>query len=101
MRKGLLVLAALAVVATACAPKTSTPTSAAAGDCTPSTMKLHTPGQLTIATGNPAYKPWYGGTSVAGSDWKYGKYTGDPHTGEGYESSFAAALPQQLRLTHH
>jgi len=99
MRKGLLVLAVLAVVATACAPKSSTSTSAAAGDCTPSTMNLHTPGQLTIATGNPAYKPWYGGASVADSDWKSGKYTGDPHTGDGYESAFAYALADELGFT--
>src|SRR4051812_24241645 len=99
MRKGLLVLAVLAIVATACAPKSSTSTSAAAGDCTPSTMNLQTPGQLTIATGNPAYKPWYGGDSVPGSDWKSGKYTGDPHTGEGYESAFAYALATRLGFT--
>jgi polar amino acid transport system substrate-binding protein len=99
MRKGLLVLAVLAVVATACAPKSSTSTSAAAGDCTPDTMDLQTSGQLTIATGNPAYKPWYGGESVPDSDWKSGKYTGDPHTGDGYESAFAYALAEQLGFT--
>ena len=99
MRKGLLVLAVLAIVATACAPKTSTPTSAAAGDCAPDTMNLHTAGELTIATGNPAYKPWYGGDSVPDSDWKSGKYTGDPHTGDGYESAFAYALAEQLGFT--
>jgi len=46
-------------------------------------MNLHNPGTLTIATGNPAYLPWYGGKSVPGSDWKSSSYTGDPHTGQG------------------
>jgi polar amino acid transport system substrate-binding protein len=62
-------------------------------------MNLHTPGKLTIATGNPAYLPWYGGKSVAGSDWKSSSYTGDPHTGQGYESAFAYALAQQMGFT--
>jgi polar amino acid transport system substrate-binding protein len=62
-------------------------------------MNLQTPGTLTIATGNPAYLPWYGGKSVPGSDWKSSSYTGDPHTGQGYESAFAYALAQQMGFT--
>ena len=53
-------------------------------------------GTLTIATGNPAYKPWYGGKSVEGSEWESGQFTGDPHSGEGYESAFAYALAEEL-----
>ena len=59
----------------------------------------HAEGELTIGTGNPAYKPWYGGKSVPDSEWKSGQYTGDPHTGEGYEGAFAYALAEQLGFT--
>jgi polar amino acid transport system substrate-binding protein len=102
MRRPLLGLAIVALVAAACAPKSTT--SAASGSpteqsCAVDSMNLHTPGTLTIATGNPAYLPWYGGKSVAGSDWKSSSYTGDPHTGQGYESAFAYALAQQMGFT--
>src|SRR5206468_3167773 len=100
MRKALAGLIVLASVALSCAPKSSTPTSAASGSnaasCSVDSLNLHTPGTLTIATGNPAYSPWYGGKSVPGSDWKSSSYTGDPHTGQGYESAFAYALAQQM-----
>jgi len=102
MRRPLLGLAIVALVAAACAPKSTT--SAASGSptgqsCAVDSMNLHTPGTLTIATGNPAYLPWYGGKSVPGSDWKSSSYTGDPHTGQGYESAFAYALAQQMGFT--
>src|SRR5437867_12681025 len=103
MRKALAGLIVLASVALSCAPKSSTPTSAASGSnaasCSVDSLNLHTPGTLTIATGNPAYSPWYGGKSVPGSDWKSSSYTGDPHTGQGYESAFAYALAGQMGLT--
>ncbi|HTG46506.1 MAG TPA: ABC transporter substrate-binding protein [Actinomycetota bacterium] len=102
MRKLLLGLTVLTILAAACAPKSSSTTPAASGSaasCAVGDLNLHTPGQLTIATGNPAYLPWYGGTSVAGSDWKSGQYTGDPHTGKGYESAFAYALAKQMGFT--
>src|SRR6476661_2292528 len=102
MRRPLLGLAIVALLAAACAPKSTT--SAVSGSptgqsCAVDSMNLHTPGTLTIATGNPAYLPWYGGKSVPGSDWKSSSYTGDPHTGKGYESAFAYALAQQMGFT--
>ncbi len=101
MRKLLLGLTVLTIVATACAPKSSTTSAAdsSPASCAVDSLNLHTPGQLTIATGNPAYLPWYGGKSVAGSDWKAGAYTGDPHSGKGYESAFAYALAKQMGFT--
>ena len=102
MRRPLLGLAIVALVAAACAPKSTSSAasgSPAAQSCAVDSMNLHTPGTLTIATGNPAYLPWYGGKSVAGSDWKSSSYTGDPHTGQGYESAFAYALAQQMGFT--
>ena len=101
MRRAVLGSAIVVLVAVACAPKSTT--SAASGssaqNCAVDSMNLHTPGTLTIATGNPAYSPWYGGKSVPGSDWKSSSYTGDPHTGKGYESAFAYALAQQMGFT--
>jgi polar amino acid transport system substrate-binding protein len=108
MRKAILVaVAALSVIAVACAPKSSSSTPEASGtfataaDCAQAHAgDLYSSGQLTIATGNPAYEPWYGGKSVPGSDWKSTSYTGDPHTGEGYEGAFAYALATKLGFTN-
>jgi polar amino acid transport system substrate-binding protein len=101
MRKLLLGLVVLTIVAVACAPKSSTTSAAGSSpaSCSVDNLNLHTPRTLTIATGNPAYKPWYGGKSVAGSDFKAGQYTGDPHSGKGYEAAFAYALAKQMGFT--
>jgi polar amino acid transport system substrate-binding protein len=106
MRKRVLVLAALSVLAAACAPEeatppaddgSETPVEETAAECVERNAdSLFTADALTIATGNPAYKPWYGGESEPGSDWKAGDFTGDPHSGEGYESAFAYALAEEL-----
>jgi polar amino acid transport system substrate-binding protein len=101
MRRVVLGLAAIAIVAVACSPKSSSSSPPASGTdaCSVANLHLYAPGKLTIATGNPAYSPWYGGKSVPGSDWKSSSYTGDPHTGKGYESAFAYALAQQMGFT--
>ena len=107
MRKWILVAAAMTLLAGACAEETppadgGSPTEApeedqTAADCTDEYQAdLFAPDSLTIGTGNPAYAPWYGGTSEAGSDWKSGDFTGDPHSGEGYESAFAYALAEEM-----
>lgn len=107
MRRWILALAVLALVAGACAEETppadgETPTEApdedqTAAECTDEHQAdLFAPGTLTIGTGNPAYAPWYGGESEAGSEWKSGDFTGDPHSGEGYESAFAYALAEEM-----
>jgi polar amino acid transport system substrate-binding protein len=105
-RKFLLGLAVLAIVAGACAPEDDTadePTGGGTTEPAPvdaaacaADATLVNDGTLTIATGNPAYKPWYGGKSTEGSEWESGTYTGDPYTGEGYESAFAYALAEEL-----
>ena len=101
MRRAVLGFAIVALVAVACAPKSTSSTPPASGTdaCSVANLHLYAPGKLTIATGNPAYSPWYGGKSVPGSDWKSSSYTGDPHTGKGYESAFAYALAQQMGFT--
>ena len=107
MRKWILAVAAILTLA-ACAPEEATPgpgdgetpspvEEQTAADCVAANADaLHTPDTLTIRTGNPAYKPWYSGESEAGSDWKAGDFTGDPHSGEGYESAFAYALAEEM-----
>ena len=98
-------LAALAIIAAACAPEDDTPAASDTSGAAPATaaecaqgvdVPLTTEGALTIGTGNPAYGPWYGGKSVPDSEWESSPYTGDPHTGEGYESAFAYALADTM-----
>jgi len=107
MRRWILVAAAMTLLAGACAEETppadgDTPSETPAEDQTAAECTdeheadLFAPDTLTIGTGNPAYKPWYGGTTEAGSDWKAGDFTGDPHSGEGYESAFAYALAEEM-----
>ena len=106
MRKFLLGLAALAILAAACAPEEDPVDPAGSGGATEpapvdaascaADATLVSDGSLTIATGNPAYKPWYGGKSIEGSEWESGGFTGDPHTGQGYEAAFAYALAEEL-----
>jgi ABC-type amino acid transport/signal transduction systems, periplasmic component/domain len=58
------------------------------------------PGALTIGTDNPAYPPYFairtGGNTPP---WEDLGYTGDPTTGEGFESAVAYAVAQQLGFT--
>jgi polar amino acid transport system substrate-binding protein len=83
--------AALALLAAGgCAPEDSEDTSSAATSappsataaCTPDAMDTLKPGMLTIATGKPAYEPWY-------SD-------DDPSNGKGFESAVAYAVAGKL-----
>jgi polar amino acid transport system substrate-binding protein len=105
MRKFLIGVAVLATVLAACAPEDEPTEPAATGatgtepvDAASCAAEVGTlqDGALTIATGNPAYKPWYGGESVQDSEWESSDFTGDPHSGEGYESAFAYALADEL-----
>jgi polar amino acid transport system substrate-binding protein len=106
MRKILLAIAVLGLVAAACAPESTTSAAAppsgsdapaTAAECaTAQADALYAPDTLTIATGNPAYVPWYGGKSVADSEWDSSGFTGDPHSGEGYEGAFAYELASRL-----
>ena len=86
-----LLAAAAAVVAFAlagCAPEDSsddaaaTPSASGSASCTPATMKTVKPGTLTIATGKPAYAPWF--------------VDDDPSNGKGFESAVAYAVAEKL-----
>jgi polar amino acid transport system substrate-binding protein len=82
-------VAALALLA-GCAPEDSaepaaTPSpseSTTAEVCTPESMATLKPGTLTIATGKPAYEPWFQGD--------------DPANGKGFESAVAYAVADEL-----
>jgi polar amino acid transport system substrate-binding protein len=110
MRKIILGLLSLAVVAAACSSNTdsgesATPTgggaSAAPVDAKTcaqgSDITYITDGKLTIGTDNPVFQPWFGGTGSYGP-WKanpdFG--VGNPATGEGFEGAFAYDLAEQL-----
>jgi polar amino acid transport system substrate-binding protein len=106
MRKLVFGLTVMLFVVASCAQKSSTigapptGTESPTGDpCAVANLPLFASGELTIGTGNPAYKPWYGGESVADSEWKAKSFTGDPHSGEGYEGAFAYALARQMGFT--
>ncbi|MBA2641113.1 MAG: amino acid ABC transporter substrate-binding protein [Nocardioidaceae bacterium] len=90
-----VLLAALSALAlAACAPaddETATrsePTASSGGsaapsdECAPDQLPLLEPGQLTIATDDPAYPPWF--------------LRDDPTNGKGYESAVAYAVAQEL-----
>lgn len=109
MRKAFLGLVLLATLAAACAndssepvapgSETGSPTSTVTLDpCAVDALPLYSAGTLTIATGNPAYKPWYSGEGPGDTEWIPDRYTGDPNSGEGYESAFAHALAERMGL---
>ncbi len=114
MRKFLIGLVALAVIGVACAtddddpgasasPTTESPAasdSPSADPCAPESLNLLTAGTLTIGTDNPAFQPWFGGTGEYGP-WKAqpNSGTGNPASGEGFESAAAYAIAEQLGFT--
>jgi len=102
MRKFLIAVAVLALAAAACAPEddetgadgteTATATTSPAADaCAPETLPTFEEGQLTVATSNPVFPPWFSG-KVDGSDWK----NPSPESGEGFEGAFTYALAEEL-----
>ncbi|HXY86563.1 MAG TPA: ABC transporter substrate-binding protein [Gaiellaceae bacterium] len=89
--------ATLATLAAGCGGTKSastTSTTASAASCAKGSLKLVTPGVLTVGTGNPAYPPWYGGKPH--SPWQ----VSDPRSGKGYESAVLYATAKQLGFTH-
>jgi polar amino acid transport system substrate-binding protein len=95
----LAIAALVAAMLAACAPEdenssSGTPTvspssggesSAAADPCAVDNLPVLHPGQLTIATNEPAYPPWFKG--------------GDPSNGKGFEGAVAYAVAHQLGFT--
>jgi polar amino acid transport system substrate-binding protein len=95
MRKILVLAATIGVLAAACGtsnPSTQPSGSASGNACAKANLNLVHSGRLTIATGNPAYPPYFQGGTTKGSEWKLD----DPHTGKGFESAVAYAVARQL-----
>ncbi|MFP4613299.1 MAG: ABC transporter substrate-binding protein [Spirochaetota bacterium] len=53
---------------------------------TPEDPRLHEPGQLTVATGDPVYPPWM--------------LDDDPESGEGFENGLVYALAEEMGFEH-
>ena len=62
--------------------------------CAKANLDLVEEGQLTLATDNPAFFPWWSGGSKS-KDWE----TNDPSTGKGYESAVAYEIARRLGFT--
>ena len=82
-----LIVLALGLAATA----TGGPSAPAAiPGCAKSSLNLVADGELSLATDNPAYPPWWGG--AAKKPWEIS----NPASGKGYESAVAYAVAKQL-----
>src|SRR5262249_6210449 len=60
------------------------------GSCREDKLQLISRGNLTLATDNPAYPPWWGGKQG------HGFKTSDPYSGKGYESAVAYQVAKRL-----
>jgi polar amino acid transport system substrate-binding protein len=112
MRKGILAFAALALIGAACSEETppaggGSPTGSPAQEMTAASCAdqhaddFFQQGTLTVATDVPAFQPWVAGTGKQGP-WKGvpNQGTGNPYSGEGYESAVAYAIADQLGFSH-
>jgi polar amino acid transport system substrate-binding protein len=61
--------------------------------CAKADLNLIKEGQLSMATDNPAFPPWWGGAEK--KPWK----VSNPASGKGYESAVAYAVAKQLGFT--
>jgi polar amino acid transport system substrate-binding protein len=103
LRKWTLRVAALSMLAAACAPQeyhADTPAvyQTAAGCLQSNQDNLYTTGlyavrYLTVATGDPAFPPWWeGGTTDEHPEWKLN----DPYLGQGYEGAVTFEVAKRL-----
>ena len=105
MRKWFLALATLSLLAAACAPEEDTPgdrgtqtpvEDQTAAECAEANADaFFEPETLTVATGNPAFPPWWeGGTTDRNPEWEFN----DPHLGEGYEGAVTFEVAERLGI---
>jgi len=86
-------MVALVLVVAACGDDAATTTTtAAAQSCEIADLNLVTPGQLTVATGEPAFPPWVGTPDGENFDV--------PESGTGFEAALVYALADELGFTH-
>jgi polar amino acid transport system substrate-binding protein len=68
--------------------------------CATASLQTVTLGKLTVGTDNPAYPPYFAARAGGNAaPWEDLGYTGDPTTGEGFESAVAYAIATQLGFT--
>lgn len=80
---------ALSLIAASCSSDSgSTDATADAGSCDVADLSLVTAGQLTVATGEPAFPPWVGTPDGEGFD--------DPASKLGFEAGLVYALAEEL-----
>jgi polar amino acid transport system substrate-binding protein len=100
-RRTVVLLVAVAALATACAPQSDggndagtsnsptasdTSTASASTDaCAKESLQTFAPGKLTLATDKPVYEPWF--------------VNDKPENGKGFEGAVAAAVAQKLGYT--
>lgn len=91
MRVGVLAIGLMVLALGLAATATSGPsTPAQSGSCAKANLNLIKDGQLSLATDNPAFPPWWGG--AAKKPWE----VSNPASGKGYESAVAYAVAKQL-----
>ena len=72
-------------------PRPAAPSEPAqSGSCAKANLNLVKDGQLSLATDNPAFPPWWGGAPK--KPWE----VSNPASGKGYESAVAYAVAKQL-----
>ncbi|HJP88558.1 MAG TPA: ABC transporter substrate-binding protein [Candidatus Limnocylindrales bacterium] len=117
-RLRIVLFGVVAAIAAACGPGTATtaPTTVAAtaaptqgavvtaaptpDACATANLKTLAAGVLTVGTDNPAYPPYFNmHDSPYPSPWEDLGYTGDPTSGEGFESAIAYSVATQLGFT--
>jgi polar amino acid transport system substrate-binding protein len=71
--------------------------SATVSSCAKDELPLLTPGTITVGTDVPAFQPWFGGTGTY-QQWKGvpSNGTGNPASGEGFESAVTYAIADEL-----
>jgi polar amino acid transport system substrate-binding protein len=91
MRVGALVVSLTALALGLAATATGGPAaSSGIHGCAINNLNLVKEGQLSLATDNPAYPPWWGGAQK--KPWQ----VSNPASGQGYESAVAYAVAKQL-----
>jgi polar amino acid transport system substrate-binding protein len=93
MRKALVLLSAVAVLATLAITTSASggpSASAAIRGCAKGSLNLNDEGKLTIGTDNPAFPPWWGGKPK--KPWQ----VSNPASGRGYESAVAYGIAKRL-----
>ena len=94
MRVAILGVALTTLALGLAATATGTPSAPAqSGSCAKANLNLVNEGQLSLATDNPAFPPWWGGK--AKKPWE----VSNPASGKGYESAVAYAVARQLGFT--